>query len=183
MTRIAPITNRAQLPVNRQGEWDMIFAGLGRVRGPFGVMLNSPGLGPALLGAVQMAHADNVVSEALHELIILAVAREYDAPYQWSAHIARAREVGVSNAAIEVARTAGQAGSLDVDERDIIELIRQLSRTHHLEQSLYENLVARHNERWVMLVIATIGQYQYVATFNNALEIDALPGDDQLPIA
>jgi 4-carboxymuconolactone decarboxylase len=181
MTRVNPVTDRAQLPADRQHEWDAIFTGLGRVRGPFGVMLNSPGLGPALLDAVHMAHADNVVDDAIHELLILAVAYEYDAPYQWSAHIARARAVGLSEPAIEAARTGGSLGDLAPDERDALELTRQLSRTHHLDQALFDQLVARHSERWVMLVVATVGQYQYVATFNNAFQVDTLPGDDQLP--
>jgi 4-carboxymuconolactone decarboxylase len=181
MTRITPITNRSQLPVDRQHEWDEVFAGLGRVRGPFGVMLNSPGLAPALLDAVHMAHADNVVADDIHELIILAVAYEYHAPYQWSAHIARAREVALSHAAIEAARNGSPTDALPDDERDVIDLTRQLSQTHKLDQALFDRLVARHGERWIMLVVATVGQYQYVATFNNAFEVDSLPGDDQLP--
>ena len=180
MTRIKPITDRSELPTVRQEEWDTVYAGLGRVRGPFGVMLTSPGLAPAMLSSVQMAHADNVVANALHELVILGVAREFDAPYQWSAHIAQAREVGLSNAAIEAARTGSSATELSIDERDVLELTRQLCRTHQLDQALFDSLVGRHSERWVMLVVATVGQYQYVATFNNAFEVDTLPGDDQL---
>ena len=182
MTRIKPITDRAQLPADRQAEWDSVFASMGRVRGPFGVMLTSPGLAPALLDSVLMAHADGVVADAIHELIILAVAHEFDAPYQWSAHIAKARDTDLSNDAVEAARVGGPIDALPDDEREVIDLIRQLSRTHKLDQALFDSLVARHGERWVMLVVATVGQYQYVATFNNAFEVDSLPGDDQLPV-
>ena len=183
MTRIQPITDKSQLPTGRQAEWDAVFAGLGRVRGPFGVMLTSPGLAPAVLASVLMAHADGVVADTLHELVILAVAHEFNAPYHWSAHIARAREVGLSDTAIEAARTGTDDPALDPDVRDVLELTRQLCRTHQLYQALFDALVARHGERWVMLVVATVGQYQYVATFNNAFQVDSLPGDDQLPVA
>jgi 4-carboxymuconolactone decarboxylase len=183
MTRIKPITDRSELPPQRQAEWDAVFAGLGRVRGPFGVMLTSPGLAPGMLSSVQMAHTDGVVANALHELIILAVAREFDAPYQWSAHIAHARNAELSEDAIEAARTGDGGEMLEADERDVLELTRQLCRTHRLDQALFDSLVARHGERWVLLVVATAGQYQYVATFNNAFEVDPLPGDDQLPVA
>lgn len=184
MTRIKPITDRSDLPLNRQDEWDAVYAGLGRVRGPFGVMLTSPGLAPALLASVQMAHADSVVANSLHELVILAVAREFNAPYQWSAHIARAREVGLSDPAIEAARTGADdpAQPLIQDESDVLQLTRQLCRTHQLDRLLFDSLVARHGQRWVLLVVATVGQYQYVATFNNAFDVDSLPGDDQLPV-
>lgn len=182
MTRVQPITDKSQLPTERQAEWDAVFAGLGRVRGPFGVMLTSPGLAPAVLDSVLMAHADGVVADTLHELVILAVAYEFNAPYQWSAHIARAREVGLSDTAIEAARTGTDDPALDADARDVLELTRQLCRTHQLDQALFDALVARHGERWVMLVVATVGQYQYVATFNNAFQVDSLPCDDQLPV-
>ena len=183
MTRIKPITERSELPAERQSDWDAVFAGLGRVRGPFGVMLTSPGLAPAMLSSVQMANADGIVANALHELVILAVAREFDAPYQWSAHIAHARTAGLSEDAIQAAGTGDGGESLEQDERDVLELTRQLCRTHHLDQRLFDALVARHGERWVLLVVATVGQYQYVATFNNAFEVNPLPGDDQLPAA
>ena len=179
MTRITPITDRSQLPPGRQAEWDAVFARLGRVRGPLGVMLNSAGLATGFATIMAQTHADGVVSDAIHELAILAVAREDDAPYQWTAHIARARETGVSDAAIEILRTGGDHSALDADERDVIEAARQLCRTNRLGQTLYDALVARHGDRWLMLVIATIGLYRMVATFNNAYEVDPLPGDDQ----
>jgi len=182
MTRVTPIFDRAQLSPERQHEWDAVLAGNGRVRGPFSVMLNSPGLAPAFLALIQQSHGD-VVSDALHELVILVVAHEYKAPYQWSAHIAKARATGLSDAAIEAARNGSDPSALEADERDVIELSRQLCQTHHLDQALFDDLKARHGEPWLMLVIATIGLYQCVATFNNAYDVDTLPGDDQLPVA
>ena len=109
MTRIKTITDKAQLPPEQQHEWDAILAERGRVRGPFGVMLHSPGLSMGFLGSVAGSHPDGVVSDALHELAILAVAYEDDAPYQWSAHIAAARAAGLGDAAIEAVRTGGDS--------------------------------------------------------------------------
>ena len=180
MTRINPITDRTQLPIEGQAEWDAVLAERGRVRGPFGVMLHSPGLSSGFLASVKQAHVDGVVSDALHELVILVVAREDDAPYQWSAHIARAREVGLSSAAIEVARTGGDNGGLDDDERDVVEITRQLCRTNRVQQQLFDALRSRHGERWLILTIASIGLYRFVATFNSAFEVDLVEGDDQL---
>ena len=181
MTRIKPITDKAQLPLEQQHEWDAILAERGRVRGPFGVMLHSPGLSLGFLASVHHAHADGVVSDALHELAILAVAYEDDAPYQWSAHIASARAAGLRSATIEVARTGADGSLLDDDERDVIELCRQLCRTNRVEQAMFDSLMARHGQRWLILMVATIGLYRYVAAFNNAFDVDLVEGDDQLP--
>ncbi len=182
MTRIKPTTDKAQLPPEQHHEWDAILAKRGRVRGPFGVLLHSPGLSMGFLGSVANAHPDGVVSDALHELAILAVAYEDDAPYQWSAHVAPARAAGLSDAAIEAVRAGGDAGSLDEDERGVIDLCRQLCRTNRVEQALFDALTARHGERWVIVMIATVGLYRYVAAVNNAFEIDVVEGDDQLPV-
>jgi len=183
MTRITPITDRDQLPPDRQHEWDFLLEHNGGVRGPFGVMLTGPGIAPAFLALIQQARGIDIVSLALHELAILAVAYEYQAPYQWSAHIARARERGLSEAAIEVARNGGSPSSLDADERDVFELTRQLCRTHRVDQQTFDALTATHGQAWLTYVIATIGLYQCVATFNNAYDVDLRPGDDQLPVA
>lgn len=180
MTRIKTFASRDDVPQDQQQEYDDVFAGLGRVRGPFGVMLHSPGMAPGVLGAVAATTADVLVSPAHHELIILAVAYFYDAPYQWSAHIGRAHDVGVTDAAIEVARVGGDTSNLDADDGDVIEYTRQLSMGHHVDQQLFDELHDRHGERWLVELTATIGLYQYVATFNNAFEIDELPGVDHL---
>ena len=140
MTRINPITDKAQLPPEQQHEWDAIAAERGRVRGPFGVMLHSPGLSMGFLSSVHHAHGNGVVSDALHELAILAVAYEDDAPFQWSTHITSARAAGLREAAIEAARTGGDLSGLDDDERDVIELCRQLCRTNRVEQALFDSL-------------------------------------------
>ncbi len=181
MTRITPITDKAQLPPERQHEWDAVFADRGRVRGPFAVMLQSPGLASGFLSTLRNTHDDSVVSPALHELAILAVAWEDDAPYQWSVHVSTARAAGLRDDAIEVARTGADSSRLPDDERDVIELSRQLCRTNRVEQSLFDSLMARHGQHWLILIVATIGLYRYVAAFNNAFDIDVIPGDDQLP--
>ncbi len=181
MTRIKPIIDKAQLPLERQHEWDAVFAQRGRVRGPFAVMLHSPGLAAGFLANLQHTHDDSVVSPALHELAILAVAYEDDAPYQWSVHVTAARAAGLGDAAIEVVRAGADSSLLDDDERDVIELCRQLCRTNRVGQAMFDSLMARHGQRWLVLVVATIGLYRFVAAFNNAFDLDLVAGDDQLP--
>ena len=182
MTRIKPITDRSQLPAERQQEWDEIMGTMGRIRGPFGVFLRAPKMATALLGNMFAAQDAAIVSDALHEVAILAVAREHNAPYQWTAHVGRAREAGLSDAAIEACRNNGGTDNLDQAERDVIDLTRELCRTNTVTQEKFDELRDRYREEWLLLVVATIGQYRYVATFNNAFDIDPLQGPDQLPV-
>lgn len=180
MTRVKTFDSRDEVPDERRADYDAVFDQLGRVRGPFRVALHSPGLATGLIAAVQATTRDVLVTPAHHELVILAIAHFYNAPYQWSAHIDHARNAGVTDAAIEVVRVGGDTSALDADDRDVIEYTRQLSAGHHVEQGLFGVLRDRHSERWLVELTATIGMYQLVATFNNAFEVDELPGVDHL---
>ena len=182
MTRVNTSPTRDDLPNDRRKDYDVVFDGRGRVRGPFPVLLHSPGLASGVQAAVAATEEDVLVTPAHHELVVLATAYFYDAPYQWTAHIDHAREAGLSDAAIEVARVGGDTSALDPDDRDIIEYTRQLSTGHHVEQALFDLLRDRPGERWLVELTSTIGLYQYVATYNNAFEIDPLPGPDQLRV-
>ena len=46
---------------------------------------------------------------------------------------------------------------------------------------MFDSLMARHGQPWLILMVATIGLYRNVAVFNNAFDIDLIEGDDQLP--
>lgn len=180
MTRLTPLTDRSELSTEQRAEWDVIFNGLGRVRGPFGLMLRQPGLARAFYHLVERSHDTSIVSDAHHEFVILLVASEENAPYQWSAHIEQARSCGLTEAAIEAARQRGELDALDDGERDIALITRQLCRTDTVDGDLFASLLERYGPSWMMLIITTIGLYRCVATFNNAFDVDPLPGADQL---
>ena len=60
--------------------------------------------------------------------------------------------------------------------------MRQLLRTNRVEQALFDALVARHTDRWVVELAATVGQYQYISAINNTFEVEPAADADQLPV-
>lgn len=182
MPRIKLITDKVDLPAEQHAEYDRIVEILGRVGGPFGVLLNSPGLAQKVCEAGAQVRLGSTLKPAERELAIIATSREKDAAYEWAAHVRAGRQVGMREEAIEAVRHRRDISGLEQDERDIIEFVRQLLRTNRVEQSFFDELVKRHGVRWLVELAATVGQYQYIAAINNTFDLQPAPDADQLPV-
>jgi 4-carboxymuconolactone decarboxylase len=180
--RIDLITQKADLPADRHAEFDAIVAVLHRVGGPFGILMRSPGLAQKVMEAGAHVRLQSTLKPVERELTIIAVAREKDAAYEWAAHVKTGRDQGMREEAIDAVRNRGDVSSLEPDERDIITFVRQLLQTNKVEQPLFDALVQRHGERWLVELAATVGQYQYISAINNTFDLQPAPGSDPLPV-
>jgi 4-carboxymuconolactone decarboxylase len=142
--------------------------------------MHSPGLAQKVCEAGAWVRLNSTLKPVERELTVIAVAREKDAAYEWAAHVRTGRTVGLREEAIDAVRNRQDVSHLEPDERDIVLFVRQLLQTNRVDQSLFDELVRRHDQRWVVELTATIGQYQYISAINNAFEI--LPGPDADPL-
>jgi alkylhydroperoxidase family enzyme len=181
--RIELITEKSQIPAEQHHEYDEIVGVLGRVGGPFGILMYSPGLAEMVCKTGAHIRLQSSLTMGERETVILTLCREKDAAYEWTAHVNTARNNGVSEEAIEVMRNGGDASGLDADTRDIINYTRQLLRNNKVDQKLFDDLVARKGVRWVVEITATAGQYSYISCINNAFGMEP-PADakDKLPV-
>ncbi|MDA1174927.1 MAG: hypothetical protein O2826_10470, partial [Chloroflexi bacterium] len=102
--------------------------------------------------------------------------------YEGAAHVKAGRAAGMREEAIEAIRNREDVSGLEPDERDIALFVRQLLQTNKVERPLFDELVSRHSERWVVELAATIGQYQYISAINNTFEVEPAADADQLPV-
>jgi len=181
--RINLITEKSQIPADQHAEYDRIVEILHRVGGPFGVLMYSPGLAQKVCEAGAWVRLNSTLTPVQRELAILAVAREKDAAYEWASHVRTGRQQGLREEAIEAVRNRGDVSQLEPDERDIITFVRQLLQTNRVDQTLFDELVRRHDERWLVELAATVGQYQYISAINNAFDLQPAADADPLPIA
>ena len=181
MPRIELITDKQQIPAERHPEFDEIVGVLGRVGGPFGILMHSPGLAEMVCKTGAHVRLQSELTMVERELALLSTVREKDAAYEWGSHVETARKAGMREEAIDAMRSAGDTTNLEPDERDIINYTRQLLRTNRVEQGLFDALVERHGVRWLVELTATIGQYQYIAAINNAFGMEPRPDGEQLP--
>jgi 4-carboxymuconolactone decarboxylase len=180
--RISLISQKADLPPDRHAEFDAIVEVLHAVRGPFSILMHSPGLAQKVMEAGAHVRLNSTLKPVERELAIIAVAREKDAAYEWAAHVTTGRKAGLREAAIEAVRNRADVADLEPDERDIISFVRQLLQRNHVEQPLFDALLNRHGERWLVELAATVGQYQYISAINNTFDLQPAPGADPLPV-
>jgi len=182
MPRIKMIAERSDIPAEQHAEFDAIVEVLHGVRGPFAVLMHSPGLAQKVMQAGAQVRLGSTLSPVERELAVIAVSREKDARYEWAAHVKAGRAVGMREEAIEAIRNREDVSGLEPDERDIATFVRQLLRTNKVEPSVFDALVSRHSERWVVELAATVGQYQYISAINNTFEVEPAADADQLPV-
>ena len=182
MPRIKMIAEKSDIPAEQHAEFDAIVEVLHGVRGPFAVLMHSPGLAQKVMQAGAQVRLGSTLSPVERELAVIAVSREKDARYEWAAHVKAGRAVGMREEAIEAIRNREDVSGLEPDEHDIVTFVRQLLRTNKVEPSVFDALVSRHSERWVVELAATVGQYQYISAINNTFEVEPAADADQLPV-
>ena len=181
--RIPLLTARDQVAEADRAIFDAVAEGRGSVRGPFALLLYSPVLCRAVLDLSAYLREDAFASAAMRELVTIATARERDCPYVWAAHAPAARKEGVSDAIIQVVRDRASLDNMEPRENDVIELARQLLKTHRVEQTLFDRLLAEHSLPGFVELTAVIGQYVFVTTILNAFEVAPAPDAEALPLA
>jgi 4-carboxymuconolactone decarboxylase len=145
MTRIAPVTGKADVPAEHHGVVDEVVKVFGGVRGPFSMLLHSPKLAARLLPLVTFNREDNVVEPKLRSVAILSAVREREAAYVWAAQVGAARRAGLREEVIDLIRAKGDPAGLSDEERDIVTYVRQLMRTNRVDQAVFDRLKNRHD--------------------------------------
>ena len=178
MARITMITERADVEEARRGEIDTILQTLGHLGGPFSVLLHSPGLAQKVMEAGAHVRLRSTLERWQRELAILVVAAGKNSDFEWASHVALARKAGLAEPVIDAVRngTALAGAGLSEDETDIVAYVRQLVADNRVDRGVYDRLAARHGERWLVELTATVGQYSYIACVLGAFEVQ--PGPD-----
>jgi 4-carboxymuconolactone decarboxylase len=180
MPRVAPITNKAQLPPEHQAVADAVLKVYGNIRGPWTMLLHSPKLTAKMLPLTPFFWHESIVEGKLRSVGILAAVRERDAAYVWSAQVGMARKNGVREEVIDLLRAKGDPGKLPAPEREIVTYVRQLLRDNRVEQAVFDALRNRFGAQWLVELTATIGYFGLVSGIANAFEVPAPADGDKL---
>lgn len=181
MSRVNPITGKADVPAEYHAVVDGVLQVFGQVRGPFSMMLHSPRLAELVLPLVTFFRNESIVEAKDRSLAILVAAREREGAYVWAAQVAAARRAGVREEAIALIKQKGNPAQLPADERDIIIYAQQLVQKNRIDQAVFETLQQRHSVSWLVELTAAINYYGFLSGIVNAFEVPAPPDGDQLP--
>jgi 4-carboxymuconolactone decarboxylase len=181
MPRVTPISEKSQVAAEHQHVADDVLGVFGRIRGPFSVLLNSPKLAEKMLALVKFNRDECIVDGRLRSHAILAAVRERESAYVWSAQVGAAKRAGVDDKTIDLLRAKGDVSGLPEDERDIVNLTRQLMRTNRVEYPVFNRLCGKYGAQWMTELITIAHYFTVLSGVTNAFEV-AVPADgDQLP--
>jgi 4-carboxymuconolactone decarboxylase len=147
----------------------------GRLHGPFNVMLAAPGPGLALseLGAALRFHTS--LSDRVREITILTLAVLHRSSFEWYAHDAVARRIGMSEEEITALAALEPADTFDDVERTVQRSVRLFVEDGDLDDAAYADLErALGSEGTVELIVLT----GYYATLALAMRVLRSPLPD-----
>ncbi len=116
MPRVAPITDKSDVPTAHHATVDKVVEVFGNVRGPFSMLLHSPKLAEKILELVKFFRDESVVEGKLRSIAILTAVREKEAAYVWNAQVGAARRNGLRDEVIDVIRARDDATRLAKEE-------------------------------------------------------------------
>jgi 4-carboxymuconolactone decarboxylase len=123
------------------------------------------------------------VGLALLQLAILTTGREHDQPYEWSLHEMQALAVGLDPAVIDVVRSDQPLAKLGDKEAVIIQVGREIFRTHKLGSDTYARALSVLGKTGLVDVAALMADYARTCATLTAFNQQMPPGFKQfLPL-
>jgi alkylhydroperoxidase family enzyme len=143
----------------------------GRVIKLYGMLLNSEPVARGWLGFLTAIRQQCSLSADIREAVILRIAIINQAPYEFAQHVPYALKAGISQEQID----AIKAGSITTSapRLDAALAYASESTTHiRITSACFEKVRTHFNNTEIVELTATIGAYNMVSRFLEALEID-----------
>ena len=169
--RVKSLRSHDDVGPERASEIDRITEVLGHVEGPFQVLMHSPGTAVRAVELGAHLRLDSSLTPRDRQLVIAVVARELDCSYIWNAHRPRAVKAGLTDAQLDAIWNQATDPGLPADDADVVAYVRALHRENRVPDEIFERLRNRHDDRWLVDITATMGQYLFMASVVNAFEV------------
>jgi len=182
MPRIKPIADKSEVAPEHQNVADEVIKVFGGFRGPHSILLHSPKLDLPALTLGNYFRYDSVVKSPLKELAIISGVREKDCLYVWAAQTAAGRRAGLREEAIDVVKHRKDSSSLETEEREIVDYVRQLVQKNRVDQATFDALLKRHGQQWLIEMTTVVGYYGMLSGVVNSFEVEPPADGDVLPV-
>jgi len=157
-----PYLKRADLGAEGQRLAD-IFAPDGKpedpVAGPLAFAAYNVAVANALLDLHDGAVGKGTLDDDVRELAILVASRETNYTLEWNGHLGLARNVGVSDQAIEVVLNDRPLGGLPRKDAAVIRFGRELLRDKQMNSATFAEAVELFGEHGAMELVAVMSTY------------------------
>ncbi len=176
MQRLAPV-DAANLSEDQKHVYDKIADGpRGGVRGPFAVLLHSPGVADPVQALGAHLRYGGVLPGRLRELAILTTARHWSARYEWYAHAPIAAKEGLEPAIIEAIAERRTPEFSAPDEATVYGFCREVLDKGRAGDETYAKVVELFGTEGVVELVAVAGYYSLLSMALNTFDVEP-PGD------
>ena len=148
-----------------------ILAERGRISTLYQVLLNSAPLAEGWEKLLTAIRNRSSLPADMRELVILRVAVQNRAPFEFEAHAPHARRAGVSDEKIRALEAQEIGAPFDAAERAVLAFADAMTRDVQVPDALYEPIARRFDAQGVVELVATIAAYNMVSRFLEALRI------------
>lgn len=171
MQRLAPI-DAANLTEHQQQVYDRIAGGpRGGVRGPFAVLLHSPGVADPVQALGAHLRYGGVLPGRLRELAILTTARHWTAHYEWHAHALIAAKEGLDPAIIEAIAARRAPEFSTPEEATVYAFCRDVLDHGRAGDAAYAEALGVFGAEGVVELVAVAGYYSLISMILNTFDV------------
>jgi len=165
--------------------YDLIVSGpRASIRGPFLAWLRQPVLAERAQSLGLFFRFESSLPRHLIEIMILVTAAYWQARFEWFAHAAFARDLGIQPEIIEALRLRQTPTFSDPGDEIVHRFAREMLDSRTVSDSTYEKVVALIGKTGAVELVALLGYYCMVAmtlvTFDISLPIGS---EDPFPSA
>ena len=150
---------------------DRIIAERGSVLHLYQMLLHSPPVAQGWLGYLTAIRQQSSLSGALRELVIMRVAILNRAPYEAEQHAPIALQEGVSQQQLDDLAEWSGSTRYTPEQRAALELTDAMTRSVQVPAAAVAAVRKFLDDREVVELVATIGAYNMVSRFLEALDI------------
>ena len=149
-------------------------AGVGRdgVPNVLATLVRHPKLLKAWYGFAAHVLAGSTIPVRDREIVILRVASLCRSPYEWGQHVVMARAAGLSDEEIARVRNGPHVDGWSASDCLLLRAVDELWSTSTLTDETWKALGERYDERQILDLLFTVGQYNLLAMVLNATAVE-----------
>ncbi len=181
MSRVPDVPESERTPDQRRIAAEIAGTRGGVVRGPFAIWLRLPDIADHANQFGSALRLKGTLDRRLFELMVLIIARHWNAQYEWFAHAHQALTEGVEPAVITAIQNNRVPEFHRDDERAIYELVDELNTTKVVSPQTYDRSLQRFGLETLIEIITAAGFYTMVAMMLNAFDAPVPDGSRPLP--
>lgn len=144
----------------------------GRMLNLYSMLLNAPPVAEGWLVLFTAIRQQCTLRGDYRELVILRVALLNGAAYEYQVHVPFALREGVTQAQIDTLDRWQDSGELMPAQLAVLAYTDAMTRDIHVPDAVFEALRGHFNQREIVELTATIGGYNLVSRFLEALAVD-----------